>query len=103
MFDYIIEFKDKNTISKLSLECVNNLNWQKYEINDRCNLLISLPKSKGEIYIFKNSIVWGKLFEKIDNISYNAEQNEKRSISVDELVKNYWGNYIALSFDNNDI
>lgn len=103
MFDYIIEFKDKNTISKLSLECVNNLNWQKYEINDRCNLLISLPKSKGEIYIFKNSIVWGKLFEKIDNISYNAEQNEKRSISVDELVKNYWGNYIALFFDNNDI
>lgn len=103
MFDYIIEFKDKNEESVVHLDKIKGSKWSTYCINESCSFYISPSKSKGEIYFFKNLIIFGKLFEKKDSKSFQVNSNSQLDITLEELIKNYWGSYIAIIFDKDEV
>ncbi|MND52857.1 Asparagine synthase [compost metagenome] len=103
MFDYIIEFKYKNEGSLINLNKVEASRWSTYYINENCNFYISPPKSKGEVYFFKNLIIFGKLFEKKEGKSYQVNSNSQLDITLEKLIKNYWGSYIAIFFDKDEV
>lgn len=99
MFNYIIEFKNKNIESTVQCEAIVQAKWNTYQINENCKLYISPPKSKGQIYIFKNIILWGKLFKKENHSSSPVIADTTIELTPNILLKEYWGSYIALFFD----
>lgn len=99
MFNYIIEFKNKNIESIVQNKTILQSKWNTYQLSESLKLYISPSKSKGQIYLFKNVILWGKLFKKEQFNSSPVTANSSIELTSDILLKEYWGSYIALFFD----
>ncbi|NUF45479.1 asparagine synthase-related protein, partial [Acinetobacter pittii] len=103
MFRYMLEFKKSTDFNSSINYSLLNREFEKIEINSKTNLWLSHPTSSGEIYFFSNAIIIGKLFKKSKNKSSKVENKNKRIINIEELVKDFWGSYIAIIFDNENV
>lgn len=103
MFRYMLEFKKSTDFNSSINYSLLNKELEKIEINSKTNLWLSHPTSSGETYFFSNAIIIGKLFKKSKNKSSKVVNKNKRIITIEELVKDFWGSYIAIIFDNENV
>lgn len=103
MYNYMIELIDGKSISIFDKEKIIDMGWNTYHLTNNCKLYISKPKNKGDIYIFENAIVFGKLFEKINGKSVPAKLINNINITIHDILDNFWGSYISIFHDENNV